>query len=580
MAKTSLAKAYVQIVPSADGIKGSIANVLGDESQSAGKKAGTTIASSIKKIIVGAGIGKALSSALMEGANLQQSIGGIETLFKGSANQMQKYAEEAYKTAGISANSYMEQATSFSASLLQSLGGDTEKAAEAANQAIIDMADNSNKMGTSLEMIQNAYQGFAKQNFTMLDNLKLGYGGTKTEMERLLKDAQKISGIKYDISNLDDIYSAIHIIQEEMGITGTTSKEASETFSGSFASMKAAASNFIGYLTLGKDIKPALKGLIDSTGVFLFKNLIPMVGNIVASLPSVIATVISEGIPTILEEGKRLLGSLTMAIRNEFPKLIESGTESITNFITGLMNNLPYLLFTGGNLLINLVNAIIEKMPLILDSAYKIISTIVSGLIRNLPQIIKTGVELIVKLAAGLIKGVPKVLEKATEIYRKVKDKFKTLDWFGIGKNIIMGILKGLKNSVGSLVSAAKDAAKSALNSVKNFLGIHSPSRVFETQVGKMISLGLAEGIQNNTDEVIGSMKKLGQTTVDVANNDAASFRKGATSATVQTGLDGVTIVFHQVTELDSKPLCEKTSQYTLRKLGNKYEAVLKGSGR
>ena len=216
---TQLAQQYVQIIPSANGIKGSISNLLGGEASDAGEKSGgllgNNLISTAKKIIATAGIGKAFIDTISAGGALQQSIGGIETLFKDSAGTVEQYASQAYKTTGLSANAYMEQATSFAASLVSSLGGDTAKAAESANTALTDMADNSNKMGTSMESIQMAYQGFAKQNYTMLDNLKLGYGGTKTEMQRLLSDAQKITGVKYDISNLNDVYTAIHVIQGE-----------------------------------------------------------------------------------------------------------------------------------------------------------------------------------------------------------------------------------------------------------------------------------------------------------------------------------------------------------------------------
>lgn len=281
---TELAKAYVQIVPSAKGIKGKITEELGGEADSAGKSAGNSIASSIKKAISAAAIGTALKAALSEGANLQQSLGGIETLFKDSADKVIANAKNAYQTAGMSANEYMETVTSFSASLLQGLAGDTNKAADVADMALTDMSDNANKMGTSMELIQNAYQGFAKQNYTMLDNLKLGYGGTKTEMQRLLADAQKLTGVKYDLNNLSDVYEAIHVIQEEMDITGTTAKEAASTFSGSFSAMKASLSNVLANLTLGEDIKPAMDALIKSTGTFLMGNLFPMVGNLLSGI--------------------------------------------------------------------------------------------------------------------------------------------------------------------------------------------------------------------------------------------------------------------------------------------------------
>ena len=295
---TELAKAYVQIIPSARGIGGMIQKEMGGEVASAGTSAGESLGSSmvatLKKVIVAAGIGKAFSATISEGAALQQSLGGVETLFKGSADKVKGYANEAYKTTGLSANAYMENVTGFSASLLQSLGGDTNKAAETANMAMIDMSDNANKMGTSMESIQMAYQGFAKQNYTMLDNLKLGYGGTKQEMQRLLADAEKLTGVKYDINNLSDVYSAIHAIQENLDITGTTAKEAASTFSGSFESMKAAAQNVLGKIAIGENVTPALEALLETTKTFLFGNFLPMVGNILSGLGVVLTHGLSD----------------------------------------------------------------------------------------------------------------------------------------------------------------------------------------------------------------------------------------------------------------------------------------------
>lgn len=299
---TEIAQAYVQLIPSARGITGKIQSILDPEASAAGQSAGQSLGSSLvrvmTKVIAAAGIGKAFSAAISEGAALQQSLGGIETLFKGSADKVKGYANEAYKTTGLSANAYMENVTGFSASLLQSLGGDTNKAAETANMAMIDMSDNANKMGTSMESIQMAYQGFAKQNYTMLDNLKLGYGGTKQEMERLLNDAQKLTGVKYDINNLSDVYSAIHAIQENLDITGTTAREAATTFTGSFESMKAAAQNVLGKLALGEDILPSLHALLKTTSTFLFDNFLPMVGNIFSGL----GLVLTEGISQIASQ--------------------------------------------------------------------------------------------------------------------------------------------------------------------------------------------------------------------------------------------------------------------------------------
>lgn len=344
MAGTELAKAYVQIVPSAKGIKGKISEELGGEANSAGKSAGLSIASAIKGAIAAAGIGTALKATIGEGANLQQSLGGIETLFKDSADKVIESAKNAYKTAGMSANEYMETVTSFSASLLQGLAGDTNKAADVADMALTDMSDNANKMGTSMEMIQNAYQGFAKQNYTMLDNLKLGYGGTKTEMQRLLADAQKLTGVKYDMDNLSDVYEAIHVIQEEMGITGTTAQEAASTFSGSLASMKASVSNLLGNLSLGEDIKPSMDALIKSTGTFLFDNLFPMVGNILTGLVDYIVDMVvnTDWVSIITQMLTAIKDALVVGIETYF------GTDAsvLNGIFDSFINNIPAIALT------------------------------------------------------------------------------------------------------------------------------------------------------------------------------------------------------------------------------------------
>ena len=320
---TEIAQAYVQLIPSARGITGKIQAILNPEASAAGQSAGQSLGASLvsvaTKAIAAAGIGKAFSAAIHEGAALQQSLGGVETLFKGSADTVKKYAAEAYKTTGLSANAYMENVTGFSASLLQSLGGDTAKAADVANMAMVDMSDNANKMGTDMGRIQDAYQGFAKQNYTMLDNLKLGYGGTKSEMERLLADAEKLTGVKYDINNLSDVYNAIHAIQENLDITGTTAKEAASTFSGSFSAMKAAAQNVLGQLALGQNIGPSLRALYDTTKTFIVDNFIPMVGNVLSGLPQVIGFALEEGLSAVF--GDYIAQSIMEELYDVFEKI-------------------------------------------------------------------------------------------------------------------------------------------------------------------------------------------------------------------------------------------------------------------
>lgn len=331
---TNLGKAYVQIMPSAKGISGMISKELDGEVKSAGQSAGNSLVSTIKNAVIAAGIGKLFATSLLEGGKLQQSLGGVETLFKNNANMVKQYANEAYKTTGLSANAYMENVTGFSASLLQSLGGDTAKAAKVANMAMVDMADNSNKMGTSMELIQNAYQGFAKQNYTMLDNLKLGYGGTKQEMQRLLADAQKLTGVKYDINNLSDVYEAIHVIQKELDITGTTAKEASTTLQGSFASMKASFLNLLGNLSLGQNIKPALEALASTTMTFLVGNFLPMVGNILKGLPTLVIGAFSG----LAEQLRGILGDEVVNKIQGYLEKVSGAVDSFIEVLTGKLS--------------------------------------------------------------------------------------------------------------------------------------------------------------------------------------------------------------------------------------------------
>lgn len=380
---TELGQAYVQIMPSAKGISGSIQKQFDPEATSAGKSAGSKLGAGLKLAAVaavaatGVALGAVIGKSLTEGANLQQSLGGIETLFKGNADKVKAYANDAYKTSGLSANDYMESVTSFSASLLQSMGGDTEAAADTANMALVDMSDNANKMGTSMGSIQDAYKGFAKQNYTMLDNLSLGYGGTKTEMERLLADATKLTGVEYDISNLDDVYNAIHAVQEEMGITGTTAKESAETFSGSLTSMKAAFSNVLGNLSLGTDIQPALQALATTTSTFLFGNFLPMVSNILKALPGAILTFFQSATPLFMQAGNNFLSSLGIGI-------------------TGGMGGLLTTVMTVINPVIEGFKTAFGQLPLLFQTIVSTITPIISTIATAFTQLDFTGLQTLI----------------------------------------------------------------------------------------------------------------------------------------------------------------------------------------
>ena len=464
---TELGKAYVQIIPSAQGISGSISQALGGEAASAGKSAGLNIVGAIKGAIAAAGIGKAIKASLDAGGALQQSFGGLDTIYGEAGEAAKKYAAEAAK-AGISANSYAEQAVSFGASLKQAYGGDTVKAVEAANTAILDMADNSAKMGTDIGSIQNAYQGFAKQNYTMLDNLKLGYGGTKTEMQRLLADATKLSGVEYDISNLGDVYDAIHVIQEDLGLTGVAAAEAEGTFTGSMGAMKASAENLLANLALGNSIEADLQALMGNAEAFIMKNLVPMVSNILNALPELLSGVgnmliqalnlVSNNAGEIVQQGIDIVVSLVKAIVQAAPYLVEaavklvaelgkallttdwvavgtdlinslkesmalasgeifgSDTSIIDSVLNSITNGLPSLLDKGIEIISNFVTGIFSALPQVITMAGQLITTFVSFLMQNYPTIMQKGAELLLSLVNGIISNLPQIAASVVQV--------------------------------------------------------------------------------------------------------------------------------------------------------------------
>ena len=676
---------------------------------------------------VGTAAGVIIKSSLGVVANMEQQVGGVETLFKDSADTVIKNANRAYKTAQISANDYMSTVTSFSASLLQGLGGDTAKAAEIADMALIDMADNANKMGTNMQDIQNAYQGFAKQNYTMLDNLKLGYGGTQSEMIRLINDSGILNEKISDLDNVtfDQMIQAIHVIQQNLGITGTSAEEAGETIEGSVNSAKAAWENFQGGVItsqelvetfgtatqnilknlgeivprLGKtglevvgaiadkigDSVPAAKGFADAVGnitdklgsmdtgqlanlgkmsavligavpafslidksagtfsdilgglgdvtggaitaigkfpselknamgaitgfggslknlgssiVGPFQVLTPKLNSVIGKTfslfqdfggyigawggqigtafqgvlgkvagfmpafanlmgfgavlgvvtvglgllysqfgtqidqillmmqtkgPEVITNFcngIVAALPNLIAQGATMLNNLMLAITANLPAIIQGGIAIVSTLITGIAQQLPTLIPTalmmivtlvssllsnvgqlvdaGINLLVGLAQGVVNALPQLINKAPTIIGQLATAIISNLPKILLAGIKIITILGTGLIQAVPQLISKIPSIISQVKNAFTSVDWGSVGMNIIKGIANGLKGAAGAIVEAAKGAAESALNAAKNFLGIHSPSRVFRDQVGKMMALGMGIGFERN----------------------------------------------------------------------------------
>ncbi|MCI6944432.1 MAG: hypothetical protein MR755_03045 [Faecalibacterium sp.] len=537
-----MAKAYVQIVPSAQGIKGALEDVFGKETDGLGTKTGlsigTQLVGTIKKVVAAAGIGKIIKESLDMGGALQQSIGGIETLFGAGGKSMEEYAQsvgksvdavkdeyaslmqsqqtvfdnaaQAYKTVGLSANDYMEQTTSFAASLLSSVSKDTNAAAQLANMAMVDMADNANKMGTDMQDIQNAYQGFAKQNYTMLDNLKLGYGGTQAEMQRLLTDAERISGVHYDLGNLADMYSAIHVIQQEMGITGTTEREAATTLTGSFAAMKAAAQNVLGNWSTGADLTAPLQALTDTARIYLVDNLLPMIGNVLQGIPQVIYGLV----PEVVQTGTELLGSLAEGFTQGIPDFLANALPQLLSFTENLRENAGEFVNAGLDMITQLANGLIAGLPDLIAYVPDIIINICGIINDNMPKLLAEGVSLVVQLGVGIVKAVPDLLANWKKILQAVLSVISAVNWLNIGKNILTGVANGVKSMGSSMLAAFKGGFSSALAWIKSL-----PSQA--VQWGKNLIQSFINGLTGKGKVAgIATAATAGFTIADVASRD------------------------------------------------------------
>lgn len=439
-------------------------------------KSGLVTAGKVVAAGVAAGataIGALGTKAVAAYADYEQLVGGVETLFKDSQDQVMDYANNAYKTAGVSANEYMETVTSFSASLLQSLDGDTSAAADKANLAITDMSDNANKMGTDMTSIQNAYQGFAKANYTMLDNLKLGYGGTQAEMERLLADAEKISGIKYDISSYADIVDAIHVVQTEMGITGTTAEEAASTIHGSFGMMKSAWQNLVtGMADPDQDLGVLVGNFTDSV-VIAGNNLIPR---------------IQELLPRIVEATTSLIGTVSEQLPAILGTVLPSLVEGATNLVTGLMAALPSVL------------------SVLADVAPTVINTLVPALIELLPQITQTGIDVIVSLAQGIADALPQLIPAATDAIIEIVEVLTSPENLGnlidAALAIILALVDGLVDATPKLIAAVPDVITNLVTAI-----IANMPKILEA--GVEITMALADGLIKAIPELVAAIPNL-----------------------------------------------------------------------
>ncbi len=484
-------------------------------------------------------------------ADYEQLTGGVETLFGAGGRSVEEYAQsvgksvsdvqgkydslmsaqnvvlenanKAYMTAGMSANEYMDTVTGFSASLISSLGGDTNKAADYANSALVDMSDNANKMGTDMESIKNAYQGFAKQNYTMLDNLKLGYGGTQEEMKRLLSDAEKLTGQRYDISSFADITQAIHAIQTQMDITGTTAKEASTTISGSWGSLKAAFQNVLVGLTTGGDmfdqsldalintavtfgqnIIPAIKGALSGVG-YLIEGLAPVIGETIPPLINDLAPTlansavslisslvngltqnatqfseclsniiivavagISTVVPQLLDAASKIVSNLMQGLTNSMPQIVNGAVTLVEGLVNGLVNNIPLLIMGAVQLVTSLANGLIENLPRIIDAGVNLITGIISASYSMMPQIIQGGMQLVVNLAVGLVRAIPQLIAALPRITGAIVKGFKSVNWFDLGLQLIKSIWEGIKSIGSEMWNGVKEKTSELWGGVKN----------------------------------------------------------------------------------------------------------------
>lgn len=491
-----LGKAYVQIVPSAKGISGGITNQVVPAADAAGRTGGLTLGKKLAAVasaaIAAAGIGKAIAASIEEGGKLQQSIGGVETLFKSSAGMVKKYAQEAYRTTGVSANTYMENVTSFAASLVSSCGGNTKKAAKLANTAMTDMGDNANKMGTDMELVQETYQSLARGNYEMLDNLKLGYGGTKSEMERLMKDAEKLTGEHYTVGDFGDTVKAIHAVQEHLKITGTTAKEASTTLQGSFNSMKASFQDVLGNLSDGElDITPSLNALATTTSNFLFNNFLPMVGRVFKNLPGAIGTFIQAAAPNVKKRIQGLFSNLGIkidfsSITSSFSKI----TSAIQPVVNTIKNSFSHLNFSG---LQSLANAILPAVSAGFSSFVSVAGPAVSGVVKSFASLwnaaqplvsviagaLKPAFQVLGAFLGGVFKGVLStikfafdalkvVIQVITPIIQVIVNVFKAFSPVITMLASFIGQLIGQFGGLGGAAKTMKNVVSTAWNGIKD----------------------------------------------------------------------------------------------------------------
>jgi phage-related protein len=572
------------------------------------------------------GVAALTKSSIDQYAEYEQLVGGVDTLFKDASDTIQQYASNAYKTAGVSANTYMEQATAFSASLIQSLGGDTQAAAEYANQAIMDMSDNANKMGTDIESIQQTYQSLMRGNYAMLDNLKLGYGGTKSELERLVADAEELTGQALDPSKFSDVITAIHAVQENMGITGTTAKEAATTIEGSVGMMRAAWDNLLvgiandngdlGSLTyeFADTVETALSNILPRVKIILggIGQVIADMGTIIAqTLPEMISTVLSSlisagaqllvglvagiisALPQLAASVPEIVSALYTSIVSAGPQLATAGTQLLSMFTSGIETGIPDLISRLPQIIEGILNFIAENLPSILDMGVQILTSLQDGIINsisslvsslpqvisaitgfiadNLPAIVNAGISVLVNLASGIVSAIPQLVAVLPQIISAIVNGIGNLmgSIVDIGENIVQGIWEGIQNMATWIKNKVTGFFSGIVDGVKGLLGIHSPSTVF-ADMGKNMALGLGGGWDNEYSHIrrdIENGLNFGTANVDYSSSMLGRSQSGLSNAfnnIAATMGQNFTITVQSV--LDGKVIGETAYQYSRNK--------------
>lgn len=561
-----------------------VIKIKGDDSpfQKVLGKIGSAVNTAVKASAAAVGAASAGVAALGTAcinayADYEQLAGGVETLFKDSAETIHSFADNAYKTAGLSANEYMETVTSFSASLLQSLDGDTEKAAAAADLAITDMADNANKMGTAMESIQNAYQGFAKQNYTMLDNLKLGYGGTKEEMQRLLADAEKLSGVKYDLSSYADIVEAIHVIQTEMGIAGTTAKEASTTIQGSVASMKAAWANLmVGMADDTQDFDLLLSNFIESIGT-VADNLLPRIGVVIEGMgklvaglapkiASVLPTLTNELLPNLVELGVQSISALVQGIQENGDSLAAGALSIVGTLAEGIAELLPMVADTAASFVVSLADGLTESLPQMVPVAAEMLTSLVENLTENADTILQAGVEIIEALDEGLVNALPKLVETVPQLLLKISEVLNenAAQITDAAMQLMMHLVDGLVQAIPTLIETVPQIVINIANVINDnapklvdtalylitrlAVGLVQAIPTLVVNIPKIIEAIVAAFMafqwlnlgKQLIDRVANGVKKAGESMATAAKNAFSKFKSKITGSEVATELKNI----------------------------------------